>query len=110
MASDVHINMSRRLIQVFIVILCVYFAGSAPRRPRKDLYSREDDVVILTYENFTENVFRSESAWFVGFFSSWCGHCRRFAPTWKKLATEIKGEGLSFHRNYINKCPGIFEK
>ena len=96
MAGDVHIiTMSKSFIQVFIVILCFYLAGSAsnkPRKPRKPLYSNEDDVVILTYENFTENVYSSESAWFVGFFSSWCGHCRRFAPTWKKLATEIKGK------------------
>ena len=95
MACDVHIKMSRSFIQVFIVILCFYLASGAPgksRKPRKPLYSNEDDVVILTYENFTENVYASESAWFVGFFSSWCGHCRRFAPTWKKLATEIKGK------------------
>ncbi|KAJ3066597.1 hypothetical protein HDU98_010108 [Podochytrium sp. JEL0797] len=33
----------------------------------------------------------AESAWFVKFYSPYCGHCKVFAPTWIEIATELKG-------------------
>ncbi|ESN98479.1 hypothetical protein HELRODRAFT_192949 [Helobdella robusta] len=50
-----------------------------------------DDVIILTDKNFDQEVIRSPNAWLVEFYNSWCGHCIRFAPQWKQLATECKG-------------------
>lgn len=34
---------------------------------------------------------RSQFAWNVEFYNSWCGHCINFAPTYKKVATDTKG-------------------
>ncbi|KAK3586727.1 hypothetical protein CHS0354_017525 [Potamilus streckersoni] len=59
---------------------------------RAELYSStDDDVIILDVNNFEKLVLGSESAWIVEFYNSWCGHCIHFAPTWKKLATDVKG-------------------
>jgi thiol oxidase len=55
------------------------------------LYSPDDDVVILTVHNFNKEVMRSPQAWLVEFYNSWCGFCQRFAPSWKALATDVKG-------------------
>ncbi|KAL3870288.1 hypothetical protein ACJMK2_038364 [Sinanodonta woodiana] len=59
---------------------------------KAELYSpTDDDVIILDVNNFEKLVLNSESAWIVEFYNSWCGHCINFAPTWKKLATDVKG-------------------
>ncbi|XP_033728711.1 sulfhydryl oxidase 2-like [Pecten maximus] len=55
------------------------------------LYSPTDDVVILTDENFAQNVYSVQNAWIIEFYNSWCGHCKRFAPIWKSVATDVKG-------------------
>nr|CAI5850661.1 unnamed protein product [Callosobruchus analis] len=54
------------------------------------LYSLKDDVEILTVDNYKNEIYNNERAWFVEFYNSWCGFCQRFAPSWKALATDIK--------------------
>ncbi|KAK6196017.1 hypothetical protein SNE40_001322 [Patella caerulea] len=57
------------------------------------LYREGDSVNILTSENFTDIVCDKgkESAWVIQFYNAWCGHCRRFAPKFKKFAKDVKG-------------------
>lgn len=55
------------------------------------LYDENDDVVVLDADNFEKEVLNSNSSWIVNFYSRWCGHCKEFAPTYKKLATDMKG-------------------
>ncbi|KAF7273265.1 hypothetical protein GWI33_014013 [Rhynchophorus ferrugineus] len=54
------------------------------------LYSSKDDVEILTIDNFKEAITNSGKAWIVEFYNSWCGFCQKFAPSWKKFATDVK--------------------
>ncbi|XP_058820721.1 thioredoxin domain-containing protein 5 homolog [Topomyia yanbarensis] len=40
--------------------------------------------VLLTKDNFQSEL--DGSNYFVMFFAPWCGHCKKLAPTWSKLA------------------------
>jgi len=74
---------------VFCVATIVLFWTSSI--DGKVLYSDEDDVISLNVTSFNRTVLGTSNAWLVEFFSSWCGHCVRFAPLYKQLATDIKG-------------------
>lgn len=45
-------------------------------------------VLKLEKSNFDEKI--KEGVVFVKFFAPWCGHCKRLAPTWEKLAELFK--------------------
>ena len=53
------------------------------------LYDSNDKIVLLNNTNFQSVVCGSGTAWLVEFYSSWCGHCIHFAPTFKTLALDV---------------------
>ncbi|CAH4038939.1 unnamed protein product [Pieris brassicae] len=53
------------------------------------LYSKADQVTILTNQNFNKKIYGQRNAYLVQFYNSYCGHCRAFAPKFKNLAAEI---------------------
>ena len=55
------------------------------------LYNSTDDVISLDNSTFFNTILSSRFAWNVEFYNSWCGHCINFAPTYKKVATDTKG-------------------
>uniref|UniRef100_A0A182XYW9 Sulfhydryl oxidase n=1 Tax=Anopheles stephensi TaxID=30069 RepID=A0A182XYW9_ANOST len=55
------------------------------------LYDATDSVISLTAANLKQRVFNQPHASLVEFYNSYCGFCRRFAPIWKQLATDILG-------------------
>jgi len=57
----------------------------------KLLYTDLDDVILLNVNSFNQTVLGTHNAWLVEFFSSWCGHCVRYADVYKRLAADIKG-------------------
>lgn len=74
---------------LLLLLLLVPGAGAAPRSA---LYSPTDPLTLLQADAVRSTVLGSRSAWAVEFFASWCGHCIAFAPTWKALANDVKGE------------------
>ena len=61
-----------------------------------------DDAELfqLTPDTFKKSV--ADGNWFVEHFSPSCGHCRKFAPTWKLLVDEAKVEFPSVNMAQVN--------
>jgi len=53
------------------------------------LYNKDDKILILNTTNFQPSICSSSKAWVVEFYSSWCGHCIHFAPTYKEFAADV---------------------
>lgn len=64
--------------------------------PKKDQGSGrpadDGDVVVLTDDNFEQNVIGSDDVWLVEFYAPWCGHCKKLAPEWAQAATNLKDQ------------------
>ncbi|OCT65283.1 hypothetical protein XELAEV_18041522mg [Xenopus laevis] len=75
------------LRSVPMLLLLLVVAGTARG---ETLYGPEDSVTILNKESVARAVFNSSSAWLLEFYSSWCGHCINYAPTWKALARDVR--------------------
>ncbi|KAG7392639.1 Sulfhydryl oxidase 1 [Phytophthora pseudosyringae] len=61
--------------------------GSAlsPPRDRVPLFNGSLVVRSLDAEGYEAMLKDSQSVWIVDYYSSWCAHCRMFAPEWDKV-------------------------
>uniref|UniRef100_A0AAY4EZ02 Sulfhydryl oxidase n=1 Tax=Denticeps clupeoides TaxID=299321 RepID=A0AAY4EZ02_9TELE len=65
------------------------FVLAPPGRAAR-LYVEDDPVAILGGDTLKQTVRNSSTAWLVQFYSSWCGHCIQYSPTWRALAGDVK--------------------
>ena len=57
------------------------------------LYTSNDvGITLVNHSNLTKVILDSDTAWMVEFYSSWCGHCIRFAPIFKDLGKNVDGK------------------
>jgi len=47
-------------------------------------------VRVIVGKNFESVVMNNEDDVLVKFYAPWCGHCKKLAPIWDDLATELK--------------------
>uniref|UniRef100_A0A8C4MHQ0 Sulfhydryl oxidase n=1 Tax=Equus asinus TaxID=9793 RepID=A0A8C4MHQ0_EQUAS len=78
-----------RLLPPLLVLLAAAAgpgAGGAARLYR----AGEDAVWVLDSGSVRGATANSSTAWLVQFYSSWCGHCIGYAPTWRALAGDVR--------------------
>ena len=61
-------------------------ATKAPTR----VLNPEGKVLELDERNFSHET--KKGGVFVKFFAPWCGHCKKLAPTWTRLAEQMKNQ------------------
>lgn len=47
-------------------------------------------MVVLTSENFEEEVLKSDKKVLVDFYADWCGPCQMMGPVLEEIAEEVK--------------------
>lgn len=88
-------------ISICLLFLFVNLISSAlvPEDEFKvSLYEAKDPIVQLSRDNFKEKIYDQPVAHLVEFYSSWCGHCVNFAPTWLEFSKQIAGEMIQLNR------------
>ncbi|CAG8446443.1 16454_t:CDS:2 [Dentiscutata erythropus] len=55
------------------------------------LYDSNSPVILLSENNWAEEVLYTEKVVVVEFFAPWCGHCKNLAPEYIKAAENLKG-------------------
>ncbi|CAH1787524.1 unnamed protein product, partial [Owenia fusiformis] len=78
-------------VRVIFFIFFLFTISSVVSETVEGLYDKSDLITCLKSNDFNQTISKSSNLWLVEFYSSWCGHCIRYAPTWKELANDIKG-------------------
>jgi thiol-disulfide isomerase/thioredoxin len=101
--------MNHRVVVVVAILAIMVSATLAfrnPFQPPPPLYNSSDPLALLDVSNIEATVLNSDKAWLVEFYSSWCGHCQHFAPTFKELARSVYGKNSFGHsfETHRSKC------
>ncbi|KAM7093454.1 sulfhydryl oxidase 2 isoform 1-T1 [Molossus nigricans] len=73
-----------------LVLLAAAAAGPGAGGAARLYHAGEDAVWVLDSGSVRGATANSSAAWFVQFYSSWCGHCIGYAPTWRALAGDVR--------------------
>ena len=76
-----------------LLCLCIWHVASV--LTMETLYDWDEPIAQLHSSNFSDTIVDSDTAWVAVFYSTWCGHCQRFAPNYTEFANEVEGRWLS---------------
>ena len=62
--------------------------------------------IVITEQNFEQEVLKAEKPVLVDFWASWCGPCRMLAPTIELIAEEMEGVAKVGKVN-VDEQPGL---
>nr|XP_035948016.1 sulfhydryl oxidase 2 [Halichoerus grypus] len=79
-----------RRLSPLLVLLAAAAAGPGAGGAARLYRAGEDAVWVLDSGSVRGATANSSAAWLVQFYSSWCGHCIGYAPTWRALAGDVR--------------------
>ncbi|KRZ25449.1 Sulfhydryl oxidase 1, partial [Trichinella pseudospiralis] len=79
------------LIMLFSLLVLLIPAVTYAEVGVESLFSATDQVHSLDKNSFDQFVYNQDYATVVDFYSSWCGACINFAPTYSEMAINVKG-------------------
>ena len=84
---------SRRILWILFLYLSFSLTTEAGWFETEDLYKNGVDLGITSLERnqVNETLQKTNKPWLIQFYSSWCGHCQRFAPTFKEFGIRVQG-------------------
>ena len=62
--------------------------------------------IIITEQNFEQEVLKADKPVLVDFWATWCGPCRMLAPTIELLAEEMEGVA-KVGKVHVDEQPGL---
>lgn len=65
--------------------------------------------IVITEENFEQEILKSDIPVLVDFWATWCGPCRMLAPTIAELAEELNGK-VKVGKVDVDEQPGLAAK
>ena len=90
--TNLKFYLSTNKLFIILFTLLTFAYCSDPKTKLEGLYDIEDNVVVIKGDSsYNEIMLTNQTALAVEFYNSWCGHCIRFAPTWKALSKNIIG-------------------
>uniref|UniRef100_A0A8C6FQY6 Sulfhydryl oxidase n=1 Tax=Moschus moschiferus TaxID=68415 RepID=A0A8C6FQY6_MOSMO len=79
-----------RLPPLLVLLAAAAAAGPSAGGAARLYRAGEDAVWVLDSGSVRGATANSSAAWLVQFYSSWCGHCIGYAPTWRALAADVR--------------------
>lgn len=67
------------------------------------------NVIVLSEQNFDEEVRKADKKVLVDFYADWCGPCKMMAPAIEKIAEEVS-EYAKVGKVNVDDCPEIAEE
>ena len=80
--------MKTSVLLLLASLLSVFIRSSGLDDHIIDLYSKDSPVVHMNSSNFNSLLHGKPHFWAVEFYSSWCGHCKLYAPEWEDIADQ----------------------
>jgi len=92
--SKIYTYNGERTVEEFVKFTTGGYEKSTPEDlPKTEPVAAEgSDVVVVTEANLETLLAAKGHSLYLDFYAPWCGHCKKLAPTYEKVATELKGK------------------